>query len=131
MRQKLALFCDLVEVLPLWSASNMRRLDILTEVKTHENVLLQLSLAGDGSGIRLRPLDNFPAEIKVEFPEQRFAKFSPGTYFRATIQVCQEHWPETGKPKGDPYLVASNIHVHRMEVAPGSDKPIHHWDKVS
>jgi hypothetical protein len=81
----------------------------------HENVLLEMSLAQDGSGKSLRPLNIFPADIKIEFPEKRLAGFPPGTFFRATTQVCQEHWPLTGKPKGDPYMVASNIHVHQSE----------------
>nr|ALS90067.1 MetaGeneMark_Unknown Function [uncultured bacterium] len=62
-----------------------------------------------------------PADIKIEFPEKRLADFPPGTFFRATAQVCQEHWPQTGKPKGDPYVVASNIYVHRIEGTPDAN----------
>ena len=109
----------------------MRSSHPLTEGRTHENVLLEMYLAPDGSGRGLRPLNLFPADIRVEFPEKRLAHFPPGTFFRATIQVCREHWPQTGKPKGQPYLAASNIYVHRMEAAAGADKPVHCWDKIA
>ena len=45
----------------------VQRSHALTEGKTHENVLLEMYLAEDGSGKRLRPLNIFPADIKVEF----------------------------------------------------------------
>jgi len=111
----------------------MRRSQVLTEGKTHENVLLELYLAQDGSGRRLRPLNIFPADTKVEFPEKRLADFPPGTFFRATAQICQEHWPQTGKPKGDPYVVASNIYVHRTEGTPDTneDRQRERWEKIS
>ena len=111
----------------------MRRSHVLTEGKTHENVLLEMYLAKDGSGLKLRPLNIFPADTKVEFPVKRVAGFPPGTFFRATAQVCQEHWPLTGKPKGDPYVVASNIYVHRIEGTPDAndDRQRHRWEKIS
>src|SRR5688572_28713361 len=111
----------------------VRKSHALTEGKTHENVLLEMYLAQDGSGRRLRPLNTFPADIKVEFPEKRLADFPPGTFFRATTQVCQEHWPQTGKHKGDPYVVASNIYVHRTEDTPDTneDRQRDRWEKIS
>jgi len=89
-------------------------------------------LAQDGSGLKLRPLNIFPADIRIEFSEKRLADFPPGTFFRATAQVCQEHWPQTGKPKGDPYVVVSNIYVHRTEGTPDTDQNRQRdcWEKI-
>ena len=54
---------------------------------------------------RVRPIDELPSEIRVEFPRS-LREFNPlGTRFRADVKVCQKHWGD-GRPKGPPYLRA-------------------------
>lgn len=58
---------------------------------------------------RVRPVQGFPAEIRVEFPRDLREMFPIGTRFLATVRVCQKH--QAGKTKGPPYLKAYDIAV--------------------
>jgi hypothetical protein len=54
---------------------------------------------------RVRPVEQLPSEIRVEFPRSLLENHVLGTRFRADVKVCQKHWSD-GRPKGPPYLRA-------------------------
>lgn len=54
---------------------------------------------------RVRPFDQLPQDIRVEFPRSLREDYPLGTRFRADVKVCQKHWSD-GRPKGPPYLRA-------------------------
>lgn len=54
---------------------------------------------------RVRPVEDFPLDIRVEFPRKLREQHPLGTRFRADVKVCQKHW-SSGKAKGSPYLRA-------------------------
>ncbi len=56
---------------------------------------------------RVRPLDKFNPDLRVEFPRHLRDLFPIGTRYLATVKVCQK--TESGKPKGPPYLRAYDI----------------------
>lgn len=116
------------------TSMRLPRKHLLTEGKVYENVVLETYLNDNPCRPSVRPAACFQRDIRVEFPQKLHQEFPLGTYFRATIQVCQEHWPQTGKPKGLAYLVASNIYVHRTELTSGSKSGStseHRREKVS
>ncbi len=74
---------------------------------------IELVLIKD-SGIsrpRMQPVNGYPKSTRVEVSRKLREKFPLNTRFLATVKVCQKHWKETGKPKGEPYLRATEIGV--------------------
>jgi hypothetical protein len=57
---------------------------------------------------RVRPVEQFPEDTRVEFPRKLREFFPIGTQFIATVKVCQKHQPD-GTPNGPAYLRASDI----------------------
>lgn len=58
---------------------------------------------------RVKPVTDFPPDMRVEFPRKLREMFPIGTRFKATVKVCQKH--VDGKPHGPPYLKAYDIAV--------------------
>jgi ferredoxin len=61
---------------------------------------------------RVRPLEYFPAWMRVEFPRDLRERYPIGTRFRADVTVGQKHW-SNGIPKGPPYLAARRSSIVR------------------
>ena len=57
---------------------------------------------------RVRPVEMFADDIRVEFPRSLREDNPTGTKFRALIKVAQKTNKKTGKTVGDPYLVATD-----------------------
>ena len=57
---------------------------------------------------RVRPVEMFADDIKVEFPRSLREDNPIGTRFRALVKVAQKTNKKTGKIIGVPYLVATN-----------------------
>ncbi len=57
---------------------------------------------------RVRPADQFPNDVRVEFPRKLRELFPIGTRYKVTVKVCQKH-NKDGSKKGGPYLRASDI----------------------
>ncbi len=76
-----------------------------------QNVTLE-TWHGDkcGTKLRVRPVDKFSNEFRVEFPRNLRVQFPVGTRFKATVKVCQNKTKE-GVVIGKPYLRASDIAV--------------------
>lgn len=83
----------------------------LIEGAVYENVMLETVKGEDVSRPRVKPVSHFPATVNVWFPRDLRTQFTIGTRFRATVKVSQKRWANSGKPKGKPYLSASNIRV--------------------
>lgn len=95
----------------------------------YEGVMLETCCDDGVSRPRVRPVSHFPPDVRVEFPRDLREEFPIGTRFKAMVRVCQKHWSHDGKPKGPPYLAASNIGVivqsipnsgFRAKLQPGS-----------
>ena len=56
---------------------------------------------------RVRPINKFNPDIRVEFPRHLRELFPIGTRYLATVKVCQKS--QEGKSKGPPYLRAYDI----------------------
>lgn len=56
---------------------------------------------------RVRPVNKFDNNIRVEFPRHLRELFPIGTRYLATVKVCQK--TQDGKPNGPPYLRAYDI----------------------
>ena len=57
---------------------------------------------------RVRAISHFDVDLRVEFPRTLRELFPIGTQYYATVKVCQKHLAD-GKPKGQPYLRATDI----------------------
>jgi HNH endonuclease len=68
-------------------------------------VLLETCRDRSISRPRVRPVDELPRDIRVEFPRSLREQHPLGTRFRADVKVCQKHWAN-GQPNGPPYLRA-------------------------
>jgi len=73
-----------------------------------QGVTLETCHDNDVSRPRVRPLDCFQRDVRVEFPRKLRELFPIGTRYKATVKVCQKHTSD-GKPKGAPYLRATDI----------------------
>ena len=62
--------------------------------------------ASGGGRIRVRPIEFFNKDTRVEFPKDIREKHDIGTIFKASVKVCQKTYETSGKPKGKPYLLA-------------------------
>jgi hypothetical protein len=90
----------------------------LTEGSFHGGVLLETcreSRPGKVSRPRVRPIEEFGDDIRVEFPRKLREDFPIGTRFTATVKVCQKH-NRDGSCKGDPYLKAYDISLVHSSV---------------
>ena len=70
----------------------------------HEKVMLETCRDSHLSRPRVRPVSHFPSDTRVWFPRSLRERFPIGTRFYARVKVSQ-------KPKGPPYLSASEIQV--------------------
>ena len=78
-----------------------------------EGVLLE-TITGKGSTRpRVRPLEYFDNEIRVEFPRGLREDNPIGSRFRADIKVSQK--TKNNKPWGRPYLVATNSSIVKLD----------------
>lgn len=59
---------------------------------------------------RVKAIDHFGGDIRVEFPRKLRELFPIGCQFRATVKVCQKHNAD-GSAKGGPYLRAYDIAI--------------------
>ena len=57
---------------------------------------------------RVRPVEMFSDNIRVEFPRNIREGYPIGTQFRALVKVAQKTKKTTGEISGPPYLVATN-----------------------
>ena len=57
---------------------------------------------------RVRPVEMFSKDIRVEFPRRLREENPIGTQFRALVKVAQKTNKKTGKIIGVPYLVATD-----------------------
>ncbi|WP_160114700.1 HNH endonuclease signature motif containing protein [Aquimarina sp. AU474] len=65
---------------------------------------------------RVRPLEHFDKEIRVEFPRNLREENPIGTRFRADVKVSQK--TKNGEPSGNPYLVATDSSIIKLEFKP-------------
>jgi hypothetical protein len=72
-----------------------------------DNVELETCRDEDVSRPRVRALNGFSPDTRVEFPRALRDMFPIGTRYIATVKVCQKTQDE--KPKGPPYLRAYDI----------------------
>lgn len=59
---------------------------------------------------RVKTVDQFPSETRVEFPRTLRDLFPIGTRYKATVKVCQKH-NKDGSKRGGPYLNATEISI--------------------
>lgn len=78
-----------------------------------EGVLLETAHDGKVSRPRVRPLEYFDKDIKVEFPRNLRENNPIGTRFRADIKVSQK--TKNGELYGNPYLVATDSSIVKVE----------------
>ena len=71
-------------------------------------VLLETFKEARISRPRVRPIEMFAEDIRVEFPRALREDNPIGTKFRALVKVAQKTNKKTGKIIGDPYLVATD-----------------------
>jgi hypothetical protein len=83
----------------------------MTEGSVINNIELELIKDSGISRPRMRPVEGYPKSTRVEVSRKLREMFPLKTRFLATVKVCQKHWKETGKPKGDPYFKAIKIGV--------------------
>lgn len=65
---------------------------------------------------RVKPLEYFDQEIRVEFPRHLREENPIGTRFRADVKVTQK--TRNGKPFGNPYLVANDSSIVKLNYKP-------------
>jgi hypothetical protein len=77
--------------------------------KVYSNIILETFFdnnASGGSRIRVRPINSFEENTRVEFPKSLRETTDIGSKFSASVKVCQKTFTKTGLPKGQPYLLA-------------------------
>jgi hypothetical protein len=78
-----------------------------------EGILLETFKDDKASRPRVRPLEYFDQNVKVEFP-RAFREENPiGTRFRADVKISQK--TKNKEPYGNPYLVATNSSIVKIE----------------
>lgn len=78
-----------------------------------EGVLLETVRTVNESRPRVRPLEYFESDIKVEFPRHLRVENPIGTRFIANVKVSQK--TKNGEPFGKPYLVASDSSIIKID----------------
>lgn len=76
-----------------------------------ENVLLE-TIEGSSTP-RVRPLEHFDSNIRVEFPKHLRKDNPVGTKFRADVKVSQK--TKNGEIYGNPYLVANVDSITKVD----------------
>ena len=71
-------------------------------------VLLETFKEAGISRPRVKPVEMFADDIRVEFPRSLREDNPVGTQFKALVKVAQKTNKKTGKVVGVPYLVATN-----------------------
>ena len=74
-------------------------------------VLLETFKEKGSSRPRVRPVEMFSKNIRVEFPRRLREENPIGTQFRASVKVAQKTSKKTGKIIGVPYLMAINSSI--------------------
>ena len=74
-------------------------------------VLLETFKEARISRPRVRPVEMFEENIRVEFPRSLREDNPIGTQFRALVKVAQKTNKKTGKAIGSPYLVATDSSI--------------------
>ncbi len=86
---------------------------VLTDIEKHVGeyikcVTLETCLDPHKSRPRVRAVDHFKGDVRVEFPRKLRELFPIGTRYMATVKVCQKHKAD-GSTSGQPYLRATDI----------------------
>ena len=81
-----------------------------------EGVLLETIKGKSSSRPRVRPIEYFDEDIRVEFPRNLREENPLGTRFRADVKVSQK--TKNGEPLGKPYLVATDRSIVKMDFKP-------------
>jgi hypothetical protein len=86
----------------------------LNEGEWFYGVLLEICRDWDRSisRPRVRPVEELPSDIRVEFPRSLRAEHPLGTRFRADVKVCRKHFLD-GRPNGPAYLRADTHTIFR------------------
>jgi len=78
-----------------------------------EGVLLETIKGESSTRPRVRPLEYFDKDIRVEFPRHLRENNPIGTRFRADVKVSQK--TKNGMPFGNPYLVATDSSINKID----------------
>ena len=81
-----------------------------------EGVLLETIKGKSPSRPRVKPLEYFDQEIRVEFPRHLREANPIGTRFRADVKVSQK--TKNDEAWGKPYLVATNSSILKLDYTP-------------
>ena len=84
-----------------------------TDGDEFEQVVLKTCRGESETRPRVKPIDNFFDDMKVEFPRNLREEYPIGTTFIATVKVCQKH-NKDGSLRGSKYLMADKktIDIH-------------------
>lgn len=77
-----------------------------------DDVILETFIGKGSSRPRVRPVENFDLDIRVEFPTKLREENPLGTRFKANVKVSQK--TRDGKPFGPPYLVAVTNTIEQL-----------------
>ena len=77
-----------------------------------EGVVLETIIVNGSSKRRVRPVENFDPDTRVEFPTKLREENPFGTRFKATVKVSQK--TREGEPFGTPYLVADVNSIEQL-----------------
>jgi hypothetical protein len=83
-----------------------------------EGIILETTIDNGISRPRVRPIEYFENDIRVEFPRYLREENPIGTRFRADVKVCQK--TSNNKPIGQLYLRANTNNIEKIE----NHKPI-------
>ena len=86
--------------------------------RVYHNITLQTFFdnnATGGSRIRVKPLNSFEKNTRVEFPRSLRENNRIGTKFLSSVKVCQKTFTKTGLPKGQPYLLADKKTITQLD----------------
>lgn len=78
-----------------------------------EDVVLETFRENGTTRPRVRPVENFDPNIRVEFPTKIREENPLGTQFKADVKVSQK--TKEGKPWGPPYLVADVKTIQQLK----------------
>lgn len=81
-----------------------------------EGVLLETIKDDNASRPRVRPLEYFDQDIRMEFPKHLREENPIGTRFRADVKVSQK--TKNDEPWGKPYLVATDNSIVKLDFTP-------------
>lgn len=78
-----------------------------------DDVVMETIIGKGSSRPRVRPVENFDPDIRVEFPTKLREENPLGTRFKANVRVSQK--TREGKPVGQPYLVADINTIEQLK----------------